>query len=156
MINIKIGDEKICPYCSMRIQEEAAPEKAAGFEPPVEILEEPVRPVCGWIVCIEGARVGEDYKIYEGKNFVGRGDDMDIQILGDNEINRRNHAVIVYDKMKLNTMILPGDSSGIAYLDDEPVYVPKELKPYNVIRMGRSRFLFVPLCGMNFSWADVK
>ena len=147
---------KICPYCSMRVQDEETVEKAVGFEPPVEILEEPVRPVCGWIICIEGAKVGADYKVHEGKNFVGRGDDMDIQILGDNEINRKNHAIIVYDQKKLNTMILPGDSSGIAYLNDEPVYVPKELKPYDIISMGQSRVLFVPLCGMNFSWADVK
>ena len=81
---------------------------------------------------------------------------MDIQILGDNEINRRNHAVIVYDPKKLNTMILPGDSAGIAYLNDEPVYVPRELKPYDTISLGKSRFLFIPLCGKNFSWADVK
>ena len=66
---------KICPYCNMKTQEESAPEKPAGFEPPVEILEETVLPVCGWIVCIEGARVGADYKVHEGKNFVGRGED---------------------------------------------------------------------------------
>lgn len=111
-----------------------------------------MRPVCGWIICIEGAKVGMDYKIHEGKNFVGRGDEMDIQILGDNEINRRNHAIIVYDPKNLNTMILPGDSSGIAYLNDKPVYVPLELNPYDIINLGQSRFLFVPLCGNNFSW----
>lgn len=83
---------KICPYCSMKSQEETAATKPVGFEPPVEILMEEVRPVCGWLVCIEGARVGMDYKIFKGKNFVGRGDAMDIQILGDNEINRKNHT----------------------------------------------------------------
>ena len=66
----------------MKTQDEAFAEKPLGFEPPVEILEETVRPVCGWIICIEGAKVGMDYKIHEGKNFVGRGDEMDIQILG--------------------------------------------------------------------------
>ncbi len=147
---------KICPYCSMKLQEETAATKPIGFEPPVEILQEEVRPVCGWLVCIEGARVGMDYKIYKGKNFVGRGDDMDIQILGDNEINRKNHTIIVYDAKKMNTMILPGDSSGLAYLNDEPVYVPMELKAYDTVSMGNSRFLFVPLCGTNFSWEDVK
>ncbi len=63
---------KICPYCNMKTQDEAFAEKPLGFEPPVEILEETVRPVCGWIICIEGAKVGMDYKIHEGKNFVGR------------------------------------------------------------------------------------
>lgn len=147
---------KICPYCNMKVREESAATKPVGFEPPVEILEEPVLPVCGWLVCIEGAKPGTDYKIHDGKNFVGRGDDMDIQILGDNSINRKNHAIIVYDSKKMNTVILPGDSVGLAYLNDEAVYVPTELQPYNVITLGKSRFLFVPLCGTNFSWDDVK
>jgi len=139
----------------MRAQEEAAAVKPVEFEPPVEILQEEEEPVCGWLVCIEGARVGKDYKIHNGKNFVGRGDGMDIQIIGDNEINRKNHTIIVYDSRKLNTVILPGDSAGLAYLNEEPVYVPTELKPYDVIILGKSRFLFVPLCGTSFSWDDV-
>lgn len=147
---------KICPYCNMKLSEEEKDVKPAGFEPPVELLEEELEPVCGWLVCIEGARVGKDYKLHDGKNFVGRGDDMNVQILGDNTINRRNHAVIVYDRKKRSTVILPGDSSGIAYLNGEAVYVPTELKPYDSIEMGESRFLFLPLCGENFEWTDTK
>ena len=130
--------------------------KPVGFEPPVELLEEEEEPVCGWLVCIQGARVGKDSRIHNGKNFVGRGDDMDIQILGDNEINRRNHAVIVYDQKKRNTVILPGDSAGLAYLRGEAVYVPAQLNPYDTIEMGKSRFIFVPLCGQNFEWNDTE
>lgn len=80
---------------------------------------------------------------------------MDIQIIGDNEINRKNHTIIVFDSKKLNTVILPGDSAGLAYLNDEPVYTPIELNPYDIISLGKSRFLFVPLCGKNFSWDDI-
>ena len=112
---------KICPYCNMKVQDESAATKPLGFEPPVELLQEEIRPVCGWIICIEGARVGMDYKIHDGKNFVGRGDEMDIQILGDNAINRKNHTIIVYDSKKMNTVILPGDAAGLAYLNDEAV-----------------------------------
>lgn len=147
---------KICPYCNMKLQGKEEDEKPAGFEPPVELLAEEEQPVCGWLVCIQGARVGKDYKIHNGKNFVGRGDDMDIQILGDNEINRRNHAVIVYDQKKRNTVILPGDSAGLAYLRGEAVYVPAQLNPYDTIEMGKSRFIFVPLCGQNFEWNDTE
>lgn len=147
---------KICPYCSMKVQDESAAAKPLGFEPPVELLQEEIRPVCGWIICIEGARVGMDYKIHDGKNFVGRGDEMDIQILGENAINRKNHTIIVYDSKKMNTVILPGDTAGLAYLNDEAVYVLTELKPYDTISLGNSSFLFVPLCGKSFSWDDVK
>ena len=146
---------KICPYCNMKVQDESAATKPMGFEPPVELLQEEIRPVCGWIICIEGARVGMDYKIHDGKNFVGRGDEMDIQILGDNAINRKNHTNTVYDSKKRNTVML-GDATGLAYLNDEAVYVPTELKPYDTISLGNSRFLFVPLCGTSFSWDDVK
>ncbi|MFR2487644.1 MAG: FHA domain-containing protein, partial [Hungatella sp.] len=138
------------------VQDESAATKPLGFEPPVELLQEEIRPVCGWIICIEGARVGMDYKIHDGKNFVGRGDEMDIQILGDNAINRKNHTIIVYDSKKMNPGILPGDAAGLADLNDEAVYVPTELKPYDTISLGNSRFLFVPLCGTSFSWDDVK
>lgn len=36
---------------------------------------------------------------------------MDIRILGDNKISRRNHCVIVYDAKQSQTVILPGDSN---------------------------------------------
>lgn len=147
---------KICPYCQMKMQGDEDDKKPVGFETPIEILKDNVKPVCGWLVCIDGARVGMDYKIHDGKNFVGRADDMDIQIVGDNEINRRNHTVIVYDQKKRNTVTLPGDSAGLAYLNGEAVYVPTELKPYDTIELGKSRFIFVPLCGDNFEWNDTK
>lgn len=146
----------ICPYCNMETDAMEEVKTPEGFEAPMELLEEEVPPVCGWLVCIEGARVGKDYKIKNGKNFVGRGDDMDIQILGDNEISRKNHTIIVYDAKKKNTVILPGDSAGITYLNQDAVYVPTELVPYDTIELGRSKFVFVPFCGEHFEWDDVK
>ena len=147
---------KICPYCNMKVQEESAATKPLGFEPPVERLQEEIRPARTIAAISRRTKGGMDPKIHDGKNFVGRGDEMDIQILGDNAINRKNHTIIVYDAKKMNTVILPGDAAGLAYLNEEAVYVPTELKPYDTISLGNSRFLFVPLCGTNFSWEDVK
>lgn len=145
---------KICPYCKRKLQEKEGL-KPEGFELPMELLQEEIKPVCGWLVCIAGARVGMDYKIHSGKNFIGRGDEMDIQILGDNEINRHNHAVLVYDPKHRKTMLLPGDSEGLVYLDGEAVYVPTQVHPYKTIELGKSRFLFIALCGDNFEWNDL-
>lgn len=147
---------KICPYCSKQLEGVEEEKKPVGFEPPMELLTEEVPPVCGWLVCLHGARVGMDYKIHHGKNFVGRGDDMDIQILGDNAINKKNHTIIVYDSKKRSTVILPGDAAGLAYLNDEAVYVPTKLNPYDTIELGKSRFIFVPLCGDSFEWNDME
>ncbi len=79
---------------------------------------------------------------------------MDIQILGDNKISRRNHGVIVFDPKKKETVLLPGDSNGIVYLNDTAVYTPTVLSTYDVIEMGDSKFAFVPFCGEQFMWEE--
>ena len=143
----------ICPYCNI---ETATREKKETGQTEIMVEESlflnEEHPVCGWIVCIAGPRRGKDYKIAAGKNFVGRADDMDIQILGDNKISRRNHCVLVYDEKQGKTVILPGDSNGIVYLNEAVVYVPTPLKEYDVIEMGESRFVFIPFCGDHFMW----
>lgn len=115
-----------------------------------------IEPVTGWLVCIEGPQIGRDYRILSEKNFIGRAEDMHIRIIGDNSISMRNHAVIVYDPKKRNFFLLPGDASGLAYLNNEAVYTPTELAPYDVIQLGNSVFLFIPLCGVHFEWENNK
>jgi hypothetical protein len=145
----------ICPYCNMEIKTNAKVEQPPkDFEIDVELLNDKIEPVCGWLVCVDGARQGKDYKIKSGKNFIGRGDEMDIQIIGDNDITITNHAVVVYDPKKRNTMLLPGNSAGLAYIDGEAVYSPVELKPYTTIEIGKSKFVFLPFCGENFEWNE--
>ena len=145
----------ICPYCNM---ETATKEKNETGLSDVEIEEklfkETIKPVCGWLVCVAGPRQGKDYKIMNGKNFIGRADDMDIQILGDNEISRRNHAIIVFDPKKKETVLLPGDSNGIVYLGENAIYTPTPLKAYDTIELGYSKFAFMPFCGEHFMWGN--
>lgn len=143
----------VCPYCNMETATAEKKEVGATDEDVEALLVyNDIQPVCGWLVCIEGPRQGKDYKIRDGKNFIGRADDMEIQILGDNGISRRNHGVIVFDKKKKETVLLPGDSNGIVYLNEEAVYIPTPLKSYDVVELGASRFLFVPFCGDHFMW----
>lgn len=145
----------VCPYCNI---ETATKEKEdtglsdSALEEQLFLMEQ--EPVCGWLVCISGVRQGKDYKIKAGKNFVGRADDMDIQILGDNKISRRNHAVIVFDSKKKMTILLPGDSNGLVYVGGEAAYEPQALSPYDVIELGDSTFLFIPFCGEHFMWGE--
>lgn len=143
----------ICPYCNIDTSnQDDDGNVAGGVSLEEDLFKEEAQPVCGWIVCIEGVRKGKHFKIHAGKNFVGRADDMDIQILGDNNISRKNHAIIVYDSKKRESVLLPGDASGIAYLNGEAVYVPTTLTSYDVIELGKSKFLFVPFCGDHFEW----
>lgn len=146
----------VCPYCGIEtatLERKETGQKENTQEQVEELLfMEEVKPVCGWIVCISGPRQGKDYKVVSGKNFIGRSDDMDIQILGDNKIARKNHAVIVFDPKKKETVLLPGDSNGLVYLNEVAAYIPQQLNPYDLIEMGDSKFLFVPFCGEHFMW----
>ena len=54
-------------------------------------------PVVGWLVCTEGVNKGTDYRLHQGRNFVGRSSEMDVCILGDNTVSRSSHAIVVYD-----------------------------------------------------------
>lgn len=149
-----------CPYCNISVEPAAAKAEARQ---PMRVEEEEktmpylgettgIEPVTGWLVCIEGPQMGQDYRIMAEKNFIGRAEEMHIRIIGDNAISRRNHAVIVYDPKKRNFYLLPGDASGLAYHNNEAVYSPVELTAYDVIQLGRSKFIFVPLCGIHFEW----
>lgn len=104
----------VCPYCNI---ETSTKEKKETGEKGEEELEEllftqETSPVCGWLVCISGPRQGKDYKIKSGKNFIGRADDMDIQVLGDNKISRRNHGVVVFDPKKKRRCSCRGTVTG--------------------------------------------
>lgn len=145
----------VCPYCNLETATKPKPElHPHEAELEEDLYYEEIEPVCGWLVCIEGVQRGLDYKIRTGKNFIGRADDMDIQILRDNTISRRNHAIIVYDPKKRNTVLLPGESSGIAYHNGDAVYIPKQLGSFDIVELGKSKFLFIPFCGDNFEWKD--
>ena len=152
---------RICPYCNkvVRLSHNRAdaedPEGNYNDSTPYVGDLEVMDPVTGWLVCIDGPSKGRDYRILTEKNFLGRADGMDIQILGDNNIAKRNHAVFVYDYKKRRTFLLPGDSQGLVYVNDEAIFTPIELNRYDIIELGKSKFLFIPLCGDEFEWMEL-
>ncbi|MEJ6949903.1 FHA domain-containing protein [Natronospora cellulosivora (SeqCode)] len=114
-----------------------------------------VNPVVGWIVCIEGPEQGKDYKIISEKNFIGRSEEMHIHIAEDESISRRNHAVISYNPKQRDFVLIPGqDTTGMIYINEEPVYAATEMSAYDVLEIGSSKFIFIALCGQHFEWEN--
>jgi hypothetical protein len=111
-------------------------------------------PVVGWLVCVEGANKGEDYRLRSGRNFVGRAKNMDVCIPGDKAISREKHITIIYDPKKNSFLIQPGESRELAYLNDDSIYSVAEIKEYDSIQLGETKLLFVPLCGGKFTWKE--
>ena len=114
------------------------------------------QPVAGWLVCVEGPHLGEDFRIVMGRNFVGRAGNMDIVLANDNMVSRDKHAIIVYDPKANLFIIQAGESKELFYLNDRVVLSPTDLKPYDVIKLGASKLLFVPFCSENFNWNEIE
>lgn len=109
-------------------------------------------PVVGWLVCTEGVNKGADYRLHQGRNFVGRSPEMDVCILGDNTVSRSSHAIVVYDPRGNVYLAQPGSSKELFYVNDKLVLNPVELKAMDLLSIGDTKLMFVPLCGEKFHW----
>ena len=113
-------------------------------------------PVVGWLVAIEGAHYGEDFKLKTGRNFIGRAANMDIALTGDGSISRDKHAIILYEPRGNVFLVQPGDAKELFYLNDNVVLSATEINAYDVLSLGETKLLFVPCCSDKFNWNDVK
>ena len=106
----------------------------------------------GWLVCTEGPDRGHDYRIRTGYNHIGRAEHMDICIRGDKQISREKHALIAYDDTEKVFFFGPSDGRNIVRVNGKMAMVPTELHAYDILTVGSSKLIFVPLCGEQFDW----
>lgn len=111
-------------------------------------------PVVGWLVCVGGKHFGQSFNITTGKNSIGRDESNKIVLPLDNSVSRSKQALITYEPKKRNFYLQPGESSGLTYLNDEYIDESKILKMKDMIELGESKFIFIPLCDESFTWED--
>ena len=109
-------------------------------------------PVVGWLVCIGGAHTGESFQLYVGRNTIGRNDSNKVVLRSDRSVSRENHATIIYEPKKREFYLQTGNTEGLIYLNEHFVDGTQLIKFKDVIEMGSSKFMFIPLCGEDFSW----
>lgn len=140
-------------WSSLRpVQDEQKAEETVDPTPNGEQIIQPVDPIVGWLVCIQGRRYGECFTIGAGKNSIGRSTDNRISIAGDAQVSRSQHAYIIYEPRSRKFYLQPGNSSGLTYLNQQLVLLPELLKERDEIGLNESKFLFIPLCNESFSW----
>lgn len=113
-----------------------------------------IDPVVGWLVCLNGKEKGRDYRIHSDNNFVGRSEKMDICVRGDDTISRENHAVISYDMVDKCFYLSRGEGRSIIRLNGKAMLTSERLEAYDVLEVGRTRLLFIPMCGERFEWSN--
>ena len=92
-----------------------------------------IDPAVGFLICIEGPHRGTDFRLVSGRNFIGRAAAMDVSLPDDDTVSRESHALVTYD---------------------EQVEMVHPLKAYDIIEVGKSRLLFLPLCSQQFQWSE--
>lgn len=129
-----------------------------GFQPTVIggglNVDGGVEPVVGWLVCIDGPARGSDYRLHAGYNYIGR-EEGDVRIGGDQQISRRNHAMIAFDDVDAVYFVGPSAGRNLIKVNGKTVLNAVELNNYDVITIGTSKLIFVALCGEHFNWGRV-
>ena len=117
-----------------------------------------VEPVVGWMVVIDGPGKGQFRPVFTGSNTIGRGASQRIPIdFGDDTISSEQQAFLVYDGKKRQFQLVPNlGRPNLVHLNDGALLTNTELKPRDKITMGSTTLLFLPLCGPDFDWSDVR
>lgn len=108
-------------------------------------------PPVGYLICTEGEDYGTGFLLKSGNNSIGRSASMDVVVM-DPKVSREKQAYVMYEPHKREFFLKPGDSSGLCYLNGELVLEPKKLQAYDMISLGGTKLMLVPVCGVNFSW----
>lgn len=99
------------------------------------------RKLMGWIVTYSNDPMGIDFKIFEGRNFLGSNSKADITIGGDQSISG-NHALVLCKKNKF--WLRDEMSSNGTFLNNEELEPNEspELKDGDEIKLGSTTFKF--------------
>lgn len=130
------------------------PERGAmdtGVTVPLDAGAE-IRPVVGWLVCVEGPDKGRSYEIHNENNFVGRSNTMDINLQGDPGISRDKPVIITYDSRSRSFYCGFMNGRGVVRLNDKPLLSTTELNAGDKIEISKTILMFVPLSGPSFDW----
>ena len=109
-------------------------------------------PVVGWLVCIQGAYLGQSFSLFDGNNSIGRNESNDIVLSREKSVSSNKHAIITYEPRKKVFYVQAGDGHALTYLNEDVVMGSKEICIYDLLELGESAFIFIPLCGEDFTW----
>lgn len=117
---------------------------------------ETLRPVVGWLVCIKGSCKGKDFRLHSDRNYIGRGENLDINV-PDTKVSRGASIQLAYDP--ISRIFYVAACSGAqqnSYLNGRLLMGDRELQTGDKLRLGETELIFVPLCTSNFSWEDLN
>lgn len=111
-------------------------------------------PIVGWLVCTKGKFYGQDFRLKSGRNFIGRGSDMDVCLAGESTVSRDRHATIIHEPRQNVFIAQPGESRELFYVNGNVVLTPVQLKKNDVMQVGNVQLMLIPCCDDAFNWKE--
>lgn len=112
-----------------------------------------ISPITGWLICMNGAERGKDYRLHAGKNFIGRSNSMDVWMVDDKSIARDKHCSVTYDP-KGNVFYISSEKGNLVYLNGKMLDSPSQLQENDEIIVGKTKLAFVPFCREGRTWEE--
>lgn len=113
-------------------------------------------PVVGWLVVMQGKGKGHDFRLIQGENRIGRGEDMevclDFGLDSDDTVSRDAHAIVVYDSNSNEFFVERGNSRNLPLLNGSTIRRDQNLSPGDIIRLGDTELQFIAFCNDKFKW----
>ena len=111
--------------------------------------------VVGWLAAIEGPYKGTSFEIHNGYTTVGR-EKGDIVLSRDPQVSAVENVSTVYDAENNCFFVAAGASRNLVYINNKALISGQsiELQAYDSIKVGGTKFLFVPFCAPQFSWKN--
>ena len=105
-----------------------------------------------FLVCTDGPMTGASFVFQENKAIIGRQKNYEISLFRDPSVSRSPHAIIKYDKDSLTYTVAPGDAEKRVSVNGTFITSEQSLGIYDILGIGQSRLLFIPVCSEKFAW----
>jgi hypothetical protein len=114
-------------------------------------------PVVGFLIVVGGPGLGSFRPIFEGNNTLGRAISNRVPLdFGDDAISSEAQAYIRYDSNDRTFLFVPNlAKTNVVSVNDKKPTGAVELKPMDVITLGRTQVAFVAFCGSEFDWSEI-
>jgi hypothetical protein len=114
-------------------------------------------PVVGFLIVVGGPGLGSFRPIFEGNNTLGRATSNRVPLdFGDDAISSEAQAYIRYDSNDRTFLFVPNlAKTNVVSVNDKKPTGAVELKPMDVITLGRTQVAFVAFCGSEFDWSEI-
>jgi pSer/pThr/pTyr-binding forkhead associated (FHA) protein len=127
---------------------------ASMAEPTTSAAAIDVALTAGLLILTEGPQRGRVFAVNLGRNRIGRGPENDIVLdTGDVAISKEDHVVIAADPKNRRFFLVPGNSTNLAYVDDQPLLESCEITDKAVIQIGETKLVFIQLFGNYLDWS---